>query len=179
MTTAPVIERIEEESGITLVETLIGMLVITIGALGMASVFLQGMQAVTSSPNELVATQKAAEAVESVFAARDSHTLAWDQLRNVADGGIFLGGERNVTVAGADGIVNTSDDGAVETVVLPGHDQTLDTPDDRVESLQGFTREIIIHDVSPVLRSLTVQIGYPSGTTRRTYTLTTYISSFA
>jgi hypothetical protein len=167
------------ESGISLIETMIAMLVLTVGATAMAQVFLQGMTATTSSPGELVATQKAAEAVENVFAARDAHTITWAQLRNVSDGGIFLGGARGLTVAGDDGIVNTSDDGAIETSQGPGPDGLLGTSDDTEETLDTFTREIVIEDISPDLRSLTVNIEYQAGSTRRTYTLVTYISAFA
>ena len=63
------------EKGVGLIEALIAMLVLSVGAIGMAGLFLHGMQAATSSPNELVATQKAAEAIESVYSARDSHTI--------------------------------------------------------------------------------------------------------
>jgi hypothetical protein len=38
-------------------------------ALGMACIFTQGMQKTASSPGELLATQKASAAIESVFSA--------------------------------------------------------------------------------------------------------------
>ena len=171
--------HIESERGVSLIETMIAMLVLTVGAIGMASVFLYGMQSATSSPNELVATQKASEAMESVFAARDSHILTWAQLQNVADGGIFLGGAKSMKLAGADGILNTADDGAVESVLFPGPDQLLGTADDKTDTLSAFTREILIARISDDLRSVTVTITYPSGTATRTYTLTAYMSSFA
>src|SRR5437016_6162032 len=107
-------KRIFSERGVTLIETLIAMLVLTGGAVSLAGAFLYGMQAATSSPNELIATQKAAETIESVFSARDAHTLTWAQLRNVADGGVFLDGAKAMNVAGKDGILNTADDGGVE-----------------------------------------------------------------
>jgi Tfp pilus assembly protein PilV len=36
---------------------------LTVGALGMAAVLAQGLQSTATSPNELLATQKAAEAI--------------------------------------------------------------------------------------------------------------------
>lgn len=167
------------ERGVSLIETMIAMLVLTVGAIGMASVFLYGMQSAASSPNELIATQKAAEAMESVIAARDSHIFTWAQLRNVSEGGIFLNGAKSMKVAGADGILNTSDDGAVETVLLPGPDQLLGTADDRTETLSGFTREITIVNVTTSLRSIAVTITYQAGSTSRTYTLTGYMSAYS
>jgi hypothetical protein len=167
------------DRGVSLIETMIAMLVLTVGAIGMASVFLYGMQSASSSPAELIATQKASEAMESVIAARDSHTLTWAQLRNAADGGIFLDGPKPMTVAGPDGILNTADDGDVETVVFPGPDQTLETEDDRTETLTAFTREITIAQISASLRSITVTIVYQAGSASRTYTLTSYMSAFS
>ena len=174
--------HIDSEQGLSLIETMIAMLVLTVGAIGMASVFLYGMQSASSSPNELVATQKAAEAVESVFAARDAHTITWAQLRNASNGGIFLSGEQQLKTAGNDGIILTGDAGeAVETVLMPGVDQQLGTGDDKTESLASFTRQIAIADVggSTSLRVLTVTVTYPVGTVRRTFSITAYISAFA
>ena len=54
------------------------MAILSVAALGMAGIFTQGMQKTASSPGELLATQKAAEAIESVFSARDSHTIDFD-----------------------------------------------------------------------------------------------------
>jgi type II secretory pathway pseudopilin PulG len=156
-------KHIHEESGFSLVETLISMGVLTVGALGMAAVFAQGLQSTATSPNELVATQKAAEAIESVFSARDARTLTWAQVRNVSNGGIFLGTETNMNLAGADGILNTGDTG-----------ETLES-----DSLDRFTRQIRITDISDELRTVTVTIRYPAGSSYRTYTLTSYISAFA
>lgn len=178
--------RCDSESGVTLIETMIAMVVLTVGAVGMASLFLYGMNAATSAPNELIATQKAAEAIESVFSARDSHTLTWDQLQNIdADDedslGIFVNGPTQMYTAGDDGILNTDDDlEEVESVELPGPDGNLDTPDDNTtQSLTGFTREIAISTLSTNLREITVVITYQAGTVSRTYTLTALISAFA
>lgn len=156
-------KHIHSESGFSLVETLISMGVLTVGALGMAAVFAQGLQSTATSPNELVATQKAAEAIESVFSSRDARTLTWAQVRNIAQGGIFLGTQTNMNLAGADGILNTGDTG-----------ETMES-----DKLDRFTRQIRITDISDDLRSITVTIRYPAGSSYRTYTLTAYISAFA
>lgn len=175
-------KRIDSNSGFTLVETMIAMFVLTVGVVGMASMFLHGMAATTSAPNELIATQKAAEAIESVFAARDSRTVTWAQLRNVADGGVFIGGQTNMYRAGADGILNTADDSAtgIESFQLPGPDGTFGTGDDTSQSLIGFKREIrITNETSVTLRKITVTITYPAGATQKTFTVTALISQFA
>jgi|CXWL01.1.fsa_nt_gi prepilin-type N-terminal cleavage/methylation domain-containing protein len=184
------------EQGFSLVEVVVAMGIMCVGLLGAAAVLGAGMQRLGTSPNEVVAVQKAAEAIESVFSGRDSHKVTWAQLRNVAglsgsDGGVFLDGPKSLQMAGADGLVNTVDDGAVETVTLPGVDQNLGTADDKVVTLLNYQREIAIRDIpdEPVgcgigpdpctLRSVTVTVTYQDGKATRTYTLTTYISNYS
>lgn len=169
------------QAGFSLIEVIFAIGVLTVGALGLAGVFAQGMQKTISSPGELLATQKAAEAIESVFSARDSHSIAWAQLQNVSQGGIFVDGAQPMTTDGADGVVGTADDGPVESVVLPGVDQQLGTADDKTVTLSGYTRQIAIANVpnNPDLRSITVTVTYKSGAATRSYTLTALISTFA
>lgn len=168
-----------KDNGFSLLETIFAVSILSVGALGMAGVFAKGFQGTTSSPSELTATQKAAEAIESVFSARDSHSISWNQLRNQNRGGIFKNGPQPMTIAGVDGVLNTNDDGPVETVDFPGPDQILGTADDVHKTLNDFTREIAISDISPDLRSVTVTITYLINGQTRSYTLTALISSFA
>ena len=172
------------ERGFSLIETMIAVGILSAGLLGAAALLAAGMQQIASSPRDLIATHKATEAIESVFSARDTRTLTWAQIRNVegasgTDGGIFLDGPRDLRLPGADGLIDTADDGAIETVMYPGTDQQFDTADDITTTLSGFTREIQIRDVQANLRSISVIVTYPVGAGRRTYTLTAYISSFS
>src|SRR3954463_10898905 len=98
------------QAGFSLIETVFAIGVLSVAALGMAGIFAQGMQKTASSPGELLATQKAAEAIESVFSARDSPLVTWAQLRNPSQGGIFKTGALPLTTDGADGVVGTADD---------------------------------------------------------------------
>ena len=75
-----------------------------------------------------------------------------------------------MTTDGRDGVVDTADDGPVESVKLPGVDQKLNTADDVTKTLSDFTREIKIVDVSTDLRSITVTITFKDGTSTRSYT---------
>lgn len=169
----------ENDRGFSLIETVISLGVMATALLGLAGLMTAGARRIGSAPGDLTATQKAAEAIETVFSARDTQTLGWAQIRNVADGGIFLNGPQPLREAGPDGLIGTADDAGNETVVLPGPDQLLGTADDITVSLVGFTREIRITDVETNLRLITVIITYQQGSTTRTYTLTTYISNFA
>lgn len=177
------------QEGLSLIEVLFAITVLSVGLLGAAGVLATGMQNLGSSPADVVATQKAAQAVEAVFAARDSHKLTWAQIRNVqgasgTDGGIFLDAATPLTLPGVDGLVNTTDDDSttVETNRLPGPDQSFGTGDDRSVPLTNFTRQITIRDVvgeGGQLRSIVVTITYFANGTRRNYQLTTLISVYA
>jgi hypothetical protein len=171
----------KNEAGFSLAETLFAIGILTAGALGLAGVFTQGMKGATSSPNELIATQKTVEAIESVFSARDSHDLSWAQIRNQNNGGIFKVGPQPLRLAGTDGILNTNDDALqpIETIDFPGPDQILGNGDDVIKVLTDFTREIAIVDLSPDLRQVTATITYQVNGQTRSYSLTVLISSFA
>jgi len=168
-----------KERGFSLIETVIAMGLMATALLGLAALMTAGAKRIGSTPGDLTATQKAAEAIENVFSARDTQTLRWAQLKNVADGGIFLDGAQPLRLAGNDGLLGTADDTGEEVVILPGHDQQLGTADDVTVSLKGFTREIQIRDVEDNLRLITIIITYQQGSAIRTYTLTSYISNFA
>jgi len=168
-----------KERGFSLIETVIAMGLMATALLGLAALMTAGAKRIGSTPGDLTATQKAAEAIENVFSARDTQTLRWAQLKNVADGGIFLDGAQPLRLAGNDGLLGTADDTGEEVVILPGHDQQLGTADDVTVSLKGFTREIQIRDVEDNLRLITIITTYPQGSAIRTYTLTSYISNFA
>lgn len=170
------------EDGFSLVETVVALGVLIVGLVGTAAVLTSGMQNLSSSSSDVVVTQKASQAIEAVFAARDSHKLVWAQIKNVGDGGVFLDGPQPLRLPGPDGLVNTADDTTTETVTLPGKDQVLGTADDETVTLTGYTREIGIQDVANEngqLRSIDVTVTYQSGPTRRTYTLTTFISAYS
>jgi len=164
--------RISSEKGFSLAETLVAIGVLTTGVLGGAGVLVAGMKNLSSSPSDVIVAQKAQEAVEAVFAARDSHKFTWAQINNASNGGVFLDGATSLTTPGNDGVVNTADDGPIEQIVLPT--QTL--------TLSAYTRQIKIEDVpneNGQLRTITVTITYQDGPSKRTYTLTTLISSYS
>ena len=176
--------RLSSSKGFSLAETVIALGVLTTGILGAAAVLVTGMQNLSSSPADVVTTQKAAEAMEAVFSARQSGKLTWPQINNVSNGGVFLNGLQPLYRPGTDGLVNTADDAVagIETVTLPGDDGLLNTADDKIITLGGYTRQIAITDVvgeNGQLRSIVVTIQYTNGPNVRTYTLTTYISSYS
>lgn len=171
-------------AGFSLLEALVALVVLTVGLLGLAQAFYLGMRHMSTSSANLVAREKAREAVESVHTARDTRTITWAQIRNVSAGGVFLDGAQPLNAAGADGLVNTADDAAAGLEVLrdPGPDGVLGTADDIVTPLVGFTRQVQIVELNPVnpeLRQIVVTITYQVGPQRGSYVLRTYISAFS
>jgi len=162
------------QKGFSLAETVIALGVMTTGIIGAAGVLVTGMQKLSSSPADVIVTQKATQAVESVFAARDSKLLTWAQINNVSKGGVFLDGPQPLNLPGVDGLVGTADDAAA------GIEYT-DLPNQEI-ALTSYTRQIAITDVANengMLRQIVVTITFQDGPTKRSYTLTTYISSYA
>jgi hypothetical protein len=170
---------LNDQSGSTLVETLMAAAILTGGLLALAHGMTQGMLVMSTSHYHEIAKQKATEALESVNTSRDTHIITWTQIRNVDNGGIFLNGLQPLRTRGPDGLVNTADDGAVENEVVPGPDGVLGTGDDVVNSLDAFRRQIIITDIAPNLRQIRVVINYRIGSLNRQYAVISYISSFA
>ncbi|HTV02551.1 MAG TPA: prepilin-type N-terminal cleavage/methylation domain-containing protein [Luteitalea sp.] len=185
------------DRGFSLIEVLVSMMLLTGALLGLGQVFLLGMTHVSTSSANLIAREKAREAIESVHTARDTRVLEWNEIRNdaaprmcagetAADGwnsttrGVFNDGEQEgLRLAGDDGLVNTDDDGDVETIAHPGPDGVFGTNDDREEALAQFWREIWICDRSNSLREVRVSVRYRVGTITRTYRLSTYISNYS
>jgi type II secretory pathway pseudopilin PulG len=181
--------RRERACGFTLLEVVMAIGMLAFGVLTLAIVFVQGMAVMSTSQWEVIAKEKAAEAIESVFTARDTRVLTWARIRNVnggsgSDGGVFIDGPQRLCTPGPDGMVNTADDVSAcvpEAVVSPGPDGMLGTADDITIQLRIFTREIIIRDVpgNVNLRTIRVIVTYPVANQVRTYILDTMISSFA
>lgn len=173
------------DAGFSLVESIVAVGILGVGLLAVAAGFLQGMTQIKGSNFDILAREKAAETIESVFTARDTRTVLWAQIKNVAgasgiDGGIFSDGPQGMTLPGGDGLVNTADDSdTIESIVQPGSDGLLGTADDVLQPLANFTREVEIREVSPTLRELRVIIRYGVGSQTREFVLATYISSYA
>jgi type IV pilus modification protein PilV len=171
-----------QEQGFTLIETLIAILVLSIGVLGLAATFAAGLTYITSSQDDFIAQQKAEQAMESIFAARDNG-LAFSSIANTSNGGIFTTGASQLCNAGPDGIIGTTDDlcGAanLDCIETPNSSGVLGGPGSKCITLTNFKRTIAIAPVagSTGLESITVTMNYTAGRLKRTYQLESYISS--
>ena len=184
------------DKGFTLMETMIAMTILIVGVLALAMMLGTGLQYMNVSQGDYIAQQKASEAVESIFTARDQGQATWSTICNVSSSicsaGIFAVGAQPLCDPGADGIVGTADDfngsvcaGNADAILTPNSGGNFNPPT-RL-ALTNFTRTIVVSNatdnsgnVIANLREIQVTITYTNGNFKnRTYTLTTYISNFS
>jgi type II secretory pathway pseudopilin PulG len=178
-----------QHAGFTLLEAMIATIILSIGILSLAVVYAQGIRVASMTQFDYIAEKQAEQAVETIFAARDSKLLAWTNIRNQTgaggpNDGVFLNGPRPLLAAGPDGLYGTADDDpANPTVVIidPGPDKVLGTADDVVTPLTNMTRTITITDVpgETGLRQITISMDYTAGGMTRNFTLVSYIAQFS
>jgi hypothetical protein len=171
----------------------------SIGLLSVVASIAAAVASTQSAQEDLIARQKALEALESIYAARNSQQVPFSSITNTSNGGIFTTGAQPLLCAGPDGIVGTNDDVAcvtsggstcpssgVECWVLPGPDGILGNADDQTMSLSNFTRTITFGTVNlstggvnPNMVAVTVSVSYTKdGMPPRTYTVNGLISSY-
>lgn len=176
------------QRGFTLLETTIALAILATGILSLGLVLGNSLAFMAMSQDEFICQQKAQEALESVFTARDTGAITWAQIDNQGAGGvgpgIFLTGFAPLVDPGVDGIVNTPDDNQnnPDAIVGPGPDGILGTADDTKIYLSNFQRQIQITDNifnNPSLKQITITVSYTWGPFTRTYVVTSYISAFS
>jgi type II secretory pathway pseudopilin PulG len=159
--------------GFGLIEAMISSIILIVGLAALAGLFAQSLTFLQYTREDLIAKQKAREALEAVYTARND--------------GIFLGGFQPLFLPGANGIVGTSGQtNILDRQVLPGPDGILGTADDQIIPLNNFQRQILIQplfdpigNINPDIRKITVtvQVTSPQRGTRN-YTVTGYVSRF-
>jgi prepilin-type N-terminal cleavage/methylation domain-containing protein len=174
-----------KQSGFTLVETIVAMAVLSFGVLSLSAIYTQGLRASAQTQIQFIAQQKAQEALETLFTARDTKLLTWAQIANVSQGGVFNDGPQPLLAPGPDGLIGTADDDASNPnsiVVGPGNDNILGTSDDAVINLNPWmTRTIAItpDPIIPNLNRVTITINYSFEGQTSQFVLNSYLSAFS
>jgi type II secretory pathway pseudopilin PulG len=177
---------------------MIAIAIMSIGIMALVAAFATAVSATQNAQENLIAREKALQAMESVYTARNTQQITFSQIANVSSGGIFTNGATQLLCPGPDGLVNTTDDvncpasgpcaAGPECVVLPGPDGILGTADDLPLSLGNFTRSIQINQVlesdgvtvDPTLKQIIVTISYTTGgnANPHVYTVNALISAY-
>jgi prepilin-type N-terminal cleavage/methylation domain-containing protein len=175
------------QRGFALVEVMIAMVILTVGMCAVLASFGVAITATESAQEDLIARQKALQALESIYTARNSQQIPWAAINNTTVApGIFAVGALPMLCAGpVYGIVGVQGDtapcttasgatcpnGGVECMVLPGPDGILGTGDDETLSLSNFTRTIAFTPVNlPVAEGGGVNTNLIAVTVTVTYT---------
>jgi prepilin-type N-terminal cleavage/methylation domain-containing protein len=171
--------------GFTLLETMIAVGILSLGILYLTSCYTQGLASSYQVQVQFIAQQKAQEAMETIFTARNTKMLDWAQIANVSQGGVFKDGPQPLCAPGPDGLFGTADDDTSTPdgiVVAPGPDGVFGTADDVMIPLNPWmTREITITPVPgvPNLNQITVTIAWTYQGRSSQLQIVSYISNFA
>jgi hypothetical protein len=166
-------------SGFGMIEFMIASAVLLIGLVGVLALFAHTMISLSFAEQNVIAKQKTREAMESIFTARNTAQVSFAQIQNVSTGGIFLNGFQPLRVPGADGLIGTADDGAIETMVSVGNDGIAGTSDDKTITLNSFQRQMSINSINADLRQITITLRYgPTQGIRRDYQVVSYVSRY-
>lgn len=166
------------DNGFTLVEVMISAVILVTGLLSLAYAFGLGLGSIDTAQMDSIARQKARQAMEDVFTARDTGGITFSQICNGPTAGCLFDSSSTwepLYTPGPDGLVFTADDGTaapvpgvtthgaaggnvlptgcstapcIETVETPGPDGILGTADDIYAPLDGYLRNITITPVA-------------------------------
>ncbi len=176
------------EGGVSLIEVLLASFLLTVALLSVAMTMAQGIAAIGIGQQQLIAKQKAQEALESVIMARNTQDIGFTQIANVADSGVFVAGYTNIVGMGVDGIPNTGDDtSTIESLTFSGPDGNLGNSDDVTVSLSGYQRKITVSTITlpssatvdPDIRRVDVDVQYTVRGVAKTVRVSTLISRFS
>jgi type II secretory pathway pseudopilin PulG len=170
------IDRSSSAAGITILEMVIALVILTVGLLGLAASI--GYAVTVSNRGRNVTNTKllAVSLLEQMETLRNTEQLAFGQIANagaVDNTGAtwnfagFPTGFNPISVnPGPDGIFGTSDD-----LINPGADNVYGNGDDFTDptwGIAGYSREIVITNLDANLKRIQVTVRYPdpNGQTR-------------
>jgi prepilin-type N-terminal cleavage/methylation domain-containing protein len=159
---------LKNENGFTLLETVIAILIITIGLIGTAGAITYALEYSTISKNATNAKQVTTSMIEQLESLRNTRRLNFRQIANVGSvdntdavnvfAGLSAGFKEVSDKPGADGVFGTDDD-----LVSAGADGIYGTPDDFVDNTSirnGYTREVTVTELSNTVKKVEVKVRY-------------------
>ena len=159
--------RFQPESGFSLLETILAMLILTVGLLAVASAIGYALMASNSGRGLTNAKLLVISALEQMETLRDSGQLNFAEISNTqVSGSSFTGFPTTFlpvsTVPGPDFVYGTLDD--------PGRT-------DPTQAVNGVTRQILITSLSSTLKRIQVTLRYsPAGGISRDLVCVSYLN---
>jgi prepilin-type N-terminal cleavage/methylation domain-containing protein len=159
--------RRPRESGFSLLETIVAMMILTVGLLGVASAIGYALMASNSGRGLTNAKLLVVSALEQMETLRNSGQLNFAEISNTAVAGSTFTGFPTTflpvsTAPGPDYVYGTMDD--------PGRT-------DPTQAINGVTRQILITSLSPTLKRIQVTLRYsPNGGTSRDLVCVSYLN---
>lgn len=179
------------QRGFTILEAMISAVIVTVGLVTLLAVFAVAVGSTQTIQLDTIARQRATEALESVFTARETAQITFAQIQNssAAGPGIFAPGMLPLTDPGPDGLEDTADDVPPAPISVPGQTGSMGGANSSTVqfSLASFQRQVQINNVTdpatgavnPNLRQIVVTIQYLiANGTQRSYTVQALISSY-
>ena len=160
--------KLHSESGVTVLEMVISMLILTVGLLGLAAAI--GYAVTVSNRGRYVTNTKllVVSTLEQMENLRNTEQLTFGQISNVGSvdntgssrifNGFPTGLQPLSRNPGPDGIFGTSDD-----LISAGADNTYGTGDDFTDptlALSGFSRQIAITNLNSNMKRIEVTVRY-------------------
>lgn len=167
----------KKESGFSLIETIMALVVLLIGILGTMQTISYGVLSMQESEKRVLSKEAARSTMETIFSIRDLQAFDpqtgepynWNaiQVSNGSNGGVFLDGWKPIREnPGDDGIFGTADDAcAAANPCIVG------TYTNNSAVVTGYERKIEVYDITEnnVVRKrrITVRVRYFVGQLQR------------
>jgi prepilin-type N-terminal cleavage/methylation domain-containing protein len=180
---------IRDQKAFSLIEVIIAILIMTGGLLALSGALIIGVTLPKKARQQEIAKQMANMIMESIIAAKETAPPGFTTFENLSytdsnPPGRFVRGVAVMLEPGPDGVYCTCDDGqapgafnsvcptslgtiAIQVEIDPGPDGIYSSPnktDNRKTQLLGFTREVIIQDLSTGIKQIEVRVNYPTPT---------------
>lgn len=157
------------ESGFSLIEAVIAIFVLTIGLVGTAAAITYALEFSAISRNVTKAKLHIVASMEEIESLRNSNRLDFKQFANAGNvnntgspnpfNGFSNGFKEVSSLPGNDGVFGTDDD----LSTAAGVDGIFGTADDVIDTSrirQGYSREIVITNLSATMKKIEIRVRY-------------------
>ena len=162
-------KHVRSEAGVTILEMVVAMLILTVGLLGLAAAIGYAVTVSNKGRNLTNSKLLVVSVLEQMETLRNTKELTFGQIANA--GQVDNTGATNTFAGfpadfeplsinpGPDGVFGTADD-----MINPGPDNVYGTSDDFTDptwAVPGYSRQITITNLNPNLKRIQVTLRYP------------------